>query len=168
MKGELMENIKKVVNNMLKFSTVLLFLVMVAVTIWQVIARYILQDPSSSTEEFVRFSLVWLSLLSSAYVVGTKGHLAITLLSDRLKYQQKIILEMMIQISFLVFSIFIMIYGGLRAVSISMSQISPALNIPMGLIYLALPVTGLFIIFYSSINIIELFKQNKRVSAKTD
>lgn len=156
-----METVKKYVDNILKFITVTLFLVMVAVTTWQVIARFILHDPSSSTEEFVRFGLIWLSMLSAAYVVGRKGHIAITLLSDKLEYTKKLVLDIIIQASFLVFAVFIMVYGGIRAVSISMAQISPSLSIPMGLIYLSLPVAGVLIIFYSSLNIVELIKERK-------
>lgn len=156
-----MASVKRFVDRCLEFITVTLFLVMVAVTTWQVISRYILNDPSSLTEEFVRFSLIWLSMLSAAYVVGKKSHIAITLLSDRLNYGKKLVLDIIIQTSFLVFGAMIMVYGGIRAVSISMAQISPSLNIPMGLVYLSLPVSGILIILYSTVNIITLLKQRE-------
>lgn len=154
-----MESLKRYMDRCLEFITISLFLVMVAVTMWQVIARYILNDPSSLTEEFVRFSLIWLSMLSGAYVVGKKSHIAITLLSDRLNHGKKLVLDIVIQTSFLVFGAMIMVYGGFRAVSISMAQISPSLNIPMGFVYLSLPISGALIILYSTINIITLIKE---------
>ncbi|PUZ30753.1 TRAP transporter permease DctQ, partial [Staphylococcus cohnii] len=63
-----MKLLKKAVDRFLELVVSLLFLVMVGVTTWQVITRYILHNPSSITEEFVKFSLIWLSLLSAAYV----------------------------------------------------------------------------------------------------
>lgn len=154
-----MESLKRYMDRCLEFITVTLFLVMAAVTTWQVISRYILNNPNSLTEEFVKFSLIWLSMLSAAYVVGKKSHIAITLLSDRLNHGKKLVLDIVIQASFLVFGAIIMVYGGGRAVSISMAQISPSLNIPMGLVYLSLPVTGILIILYSTINVITLVSE---------
>src|SRR5690625_6066752 len=78
-----MESVKRLVDRVLEVITITLFLVMVGVTTWQVISRYVLNAPSSMTEEFVKFSLIWLSMLSAAYVVGKKSHIAITLLRDR-------------------------------------------------------------------------------------
>lgn len=162
-----MEKVKKCVDKMLELITVTLLLVMVAVTTWQVITRYVLNSPSTATEEFVRFSLIWLSMLAAAYVVGKKSHIAITLLSDRLKERKKLVLDLVIQSSFLVFALVIMVYGGLRAVSITMTQISPSLSLPMGYVYLSLPVAGVLIIFYSSLNIIELLNMNKEKYSKS-
>lgn len=158
----MMESLKKYLDRSLEFITATLFLIMVAVTIWQVISRYILNDPSSLTEEFVRFSLIWLSLLSAAYVVGKNGHIAITLLSDRLQHDKKLILDIIIQASFLLFGAIIMTFGGYKTVAISIAQISPSLNISMGFVYLSLPVSGILIILYSALNIITLLKERNR------
>jgi len=156
-----MKNTKKYIDKILEFITVTLSLVMVAVTTWQVLSRYILQNPSTTTEEFIRFSLIWLSMLAAAYVVGKKNHIAITLLGDRLKHTKKLVLDTVIQCSFLVFAAVIMVYGGIRAVSLTMAQISPSLSLPMGLVYLSLPVAGILIIFYSCFNIVELLDEKK-------
>lgn len=160
-----MKNVKKYVDKTLEVITSTLFLVMVAATTWQVITRYILNNPSSVTEEFVMFGLVWLSMLASAYVVGKNAHIAITLLKDKLKDDRKqILIDVVIQTSFLIFASVIMLYGGIKAVSVTMPQISPSLGIPMGLVYLSLPVAGILMIFYSIINIIELVNERKKIS----
>jgi TRAP-type C4-dicarboxylate transport system permease small subunit len=135
---------------------------MVTVTMWQIISRYILNSPSAVTEEFLKFALIWLSMLAAAYVVGKKNHIAFTLLSDRLKNNKKLTVDIVIQTGFILFSAFIMVYGGVRAVSITMAQFSPSLQVPMGLIYLSLPVSGIIILFYSIHNLNELIKERKR------
>ncbi|MGC3794963.1 TRAP transporter small permease, partial [Enterococcus faecium] len=55
---------------------------MVAVVFWLVFSRTVLGNPNTVTEELVRFGLVWFAMLSSAYVVGQKAHLAVTVLSE--------------------------------------------------------------------------------------
>ena len=60
-----------------------------------------------------------------------------------------------LQLTFMAFSTWILIIGGLKISAISMLQISPALGIPMGQVYYALPIAGVLIIIYSVLNIID-------------
>jgi TRAP-type C4-dicarboxylate transport system permease small subunit len=158
-----MRNLKKSVDRIIEFLTCTLFVVMVAVASWQVLSRFILKSPSTFTEELLRYSLIWLAMLAAAYVVGKNQHIAITFLRDRLVENSKITLDIVIQSIFLLFAAVIMVYGGGRAVSLTMGQISPALHLPMGLVYLALPLSGVFILFYSTTNIIELLNKKKNI-----
>jgi TRAP-type C4-dicarboxylate transport system permease small subunit len=50
-----------------------------------------------------------------------------------------------------VFAAVVLIYGGYRLVSLTLttSQPSPALHIEMGYVYLALPISGFFIVIFS-------------------
>ncbi|OAS83425.1 MULTISPECIES: TRAP transporter small permease [Metabacillus] len=159
-----MRNLKKSVDRIIEFLTCTLFVVMVAVASWQVLSRFILKSPSTFTEELLRYSLIWLAMLAAAYVVGKNQHIAITFLRDRLVENSKITLDILIQSIFLIFAAVIMVYGGGRAVSLTMAQISPALHLPMGFVYLALPLSGVFILFYSTTNIIELMNKKKKIS----
>lgn len=163
-----MQKTKKYVDRTLEFVTGTLFAVMVAVTMWQVIGRYIFNNPSTVSEEFLRFSLVWLSFLAAAYALGKNSHIAFTLLRDRLTQKKKLSIDLAIQASFLAFATVIMIYGGGKAVSLTMEQISPSLNVPMGLVYLALPVSGIFVLFYSIVNLIDIFAGRKREVAQEE
>jgi len=160
-----LNKIKYYLDKIVEFITVFLFSLMIIITTWQVISRYILKNPSTTSEEFIRFSLIWLSMLAAAYVVGKKSHISITLFSDSLNSQKRKIIDAFIQFSFLIFAIIILIYGGLKAVSLTMGQISPSLNLPMGYVYLALPVNGLLIIIYSIINIINIFQDKRTINS---
>ena len=151
-----MVNFKKYLDKALELVCGSILVIMVLVVMWQVIARTILNNPSTLTEEFVRFSLVWLAMLASAYVVGKKSHLAVTLLSDNLNEKNQRILEMIIQVLFVLFAAIIMIYGGSKAASLTMSQISPSLGIPMGFIYLSVPVSGVLLLVYSLMNLFSI------------
>lgn len=161
--GDTMRYVKKSVDRVIEFLTCALFLVMIAVASWRVLSRFILKNPSTFTEELLRYSLIWLAMLATAYVVGRSEHIAITYLRDRLDEESANKLDIVIQVFFLLFSATIMVYGGAKAVSLTMAQISPALHLPMGYVYLALPLSGVFILFYSSINILHILNRKKKI-----
>lgn len=148
-------------NQLLEIIGAVLLLVMVSVVLWQVFSRTVLGNPNTVTEEFVRFGLVWFAMLSSAYVVGQKAHLAVTILSEKLTGTKSWVLEIVVQTLFLLFAAIIMVYGGLNAVTLTMGQLSPSLGIPMGYVYLSVPVSGCLIIVYSLINLINTFNNGK-------
>ena len=75
---------KMILNKVLEILGAVLLVGMVAVVLWQVFSRTVLGNPNTVTEELVRFGLVWFAMLSSAYVVGQKAHLAVTVLSEKL------------------------------------------------------------------------------------
>lgn len=150
-----MKAIRNGLDKVLEILGSVVLAVMILIVLYQVFARTVLNNPNTITEELVRFGLVWLSMLASAYVVGKKSHLAVTLLSDHLNGSNKRVLEIVVQLLFLVFAGVIMVFGGVKAVSVTMGQISPSLSIPMGYVYLAVPVSGVIMFVYSLLNLLE-------------
>ncbi|WP_157960365.1 TRAP transporter small permease [Marinimicrobium alkaliphilum] len=134
-------------------------LAMVAMTCWQIISRYLLGSPSTYTEEFLRFSLVWVSMIAMAYVAGLRKHVSFTLFSDKASVQWQRYWQVLIELAFLAFAIFILIQGGYKATSITMNQVSPSLGLPMGYIYSALPLAGAILVVYSVLNCIQLLTE---------
>ena len=43
---------------------------------WQIFTRWILKNPSTFTDEFLRYVLIWASMLGSAYCFYKDEHLA--------------------------------------------------------------------------------------------
>ena len=157
---------KMILNKVLEILGAVLLVGMVAVVLWQVFSRTVLGNPNTVTEELVRFGLVWFAMLSSAYVVGQKARLAVTVLSEKLTGKKSKILEVVVQSLFLVFASMIMVYGGWNAVTLTMGQISPSLSIPMGYVYLSVPVSGVLIIIYSLINLIDTLSNKPAIQEK--
>lgn len=146
-----MKKIKIILDTIIKWALVILMAGMTINVLWQVFTRFILQDPSSFTEELARYSLVWTGILSAAYVAGQKMHLAIDLLPLKLSGKKRIYLELVIQTCILVFAVLVMLIGGLRLVNITftLNQISAALQVRLGYVYMVLPISGFIIAFYS-------------------
>jgi TRAP-type C4-dicarboxylate transport system permease small subunit len=150
---------------MLSIILITLMAVMVIDVSWQVFTRFILQDPSAFTEELAGFLLIWIGLLGSSYALYTKAHLGIDIITSKLSGSRKQITQIMIHLIVVLFAVFVLVVGGIRLVNITLTleQISPAMSIPMGYVYLVLPVTGLLMIYYSFISIIHVIIKKEQV-----
>ncbi|VUS42857.1 TRAP transporter small permease [Klebsiella huaxiensis] len=153
-----MENFRKGLDRLLEIVCCLVLTIMVVVSCWQVISRYLVGRPSTITEELLRFMLVWISMLGMAYVAGKQQHISLTLLIDKVSANVRHWWTIVLQLTFMAFSAWILIIGGLKISAISMLQVSPALGIPMGKVYYALPISGVLIIIYSLMNIFDTLR----------
>lgn len=155
-----MKKIKKISDLFLIYITSFILLLMTGVGFWQVFSRYILNDASTFSEELLRYMLIWLSLLSAAFVYGKKGHIAITLLVSKFPKKIQNILQLIVDILIMLFAIIIMLLGGIRAMLITVSQTSASMDFSMGIVYGILPTSGAFIVLYSLFNIVDITKNN--------
>ena len=166
----MLERAKKRVDRLLEFVLAVLMGVNVLNVLWQVFTRFVLRDPSSFTGELARYLLIWVGLLGASYAAGKKMHLAIDVVLQTLKDKRKIAVEITIQIFIFLFSFLVMMLGGLRlvAITLTLNQISAALRIKLGYVYLALPLSGLLIMFYASVFILERFQapRGKKLEAE--
>lgn len=142
-------------------STVLTLLVLTVT--WQVVSRYVLGSPSTFTDEFSRFSLIWVGMLSSTYAFSQKAHLSIGLLETKLKKHKVAQLNIFIYLVAAIFIVFVMIIGGGQLALRTMTEISPSLGWPMGAVYLIVPITGIFNTLYLLIYVKESFEASKKL-----
>lgn len=124
-------------------------LVLVTCVTWQVASRYFLNAPSTVTDEIGRFTLMWFALLAAAYVLGQRRHLAIDLLvglkSGPLKRARATLLTALVAL----FALALLVGGWLLATkTLSTGQVTPTLRLPMGYVYLAVPVSALLMLIY--------------------
>jgi TRAP-type C4-dicarboxylate transport system permease small subunit len=156
----MLDRAKKTIDKLLELALIILMGANVLNVLWQVFTRFVLKDPSSFTEELARYLLIWVGLLGASYAAGKKMHLAIDVVLQTLKHKKKIWAETGIQVFILLFSFFVMVVGGLRLVTITLTlnQISAALRIKLGYVYLVLPLSGMLIMFYAFVFIIERFR----------
>ncbi|PWC13911.1 TRAP transporter small permease [Brenneria corticis] len=153
-----MNIIRKWLDKIIEVFGCCLIIVMVAIACWQVVSRYIFNAPSTFSEEFLRFSLVWLSVIGVAYVAGKHEHISLTLLLDKCPKKLTVGWNIVIQVVFILFAIYIMIIGGWRVSATAMMQISPSLQVSMGKVYYALPLSGVLTIIYCLLNIVDMLR----------
>lgn len=148
----MMNKLRAAVDTVLAWTLTVLMGLSVLNVLWQVFTRWVLQDPSSYTEELARYLLIWIGLVGSAYAVGLKLHLAIELLPEKLDGRRRTWLELVIQSVILLFALGVMVIGGqhLVALTLRFEQTSAALGLPLGYVYSVIPLSGAVIVFYAA------------------
>lgn len=131
--------------------------ILVLDVLWQVLSRYALASPSSFTDELAGFLLIWVGLLGAAYVAGQKQHLAIDLLLQKSSPANQKHLLRFINVCIALFALSVMVIGGswLVITRFQFNVNSAALQIPLGYVYLVLPLSGLLTLYYSIVFIIK-------------
>ncbi|MCR6098263.1 TRAP transporter small permease [Salipaludibacillus agaradhaerens] len=152
---------KSTLNYMVMIIASILTTILVFGAIWQVFSRYVLGAPSTFTEELLRFLLIWVAFLGATYAFGSNQHLAIVFLKNKLTGKKGVSLQIVIDVIVIIFIFTILVRGGYAIVDSTMGQLSPILRWPMGVIYAILPISGVLMIFYQLINIMERSKGYK-------
>jgi len=140
------------VDKILEVFLVIFMGTLVVNVVWQVASRYLLANPSAFTDELAGFLLIWVGLLGAAYVKGKNEHLAIDLLHEKLSPAKKTQLLIFINGLVIIFSVSIMIIGGIWLVytRFVLGQISAALQLPLGWVYMVVPISGLLMCYYAA------------------
>ncbi len=141
---------KRILDKTLGSILVLLLVLMVLAVLWQVFSRYVLNSPSSVTEELSRYLFIWIGILGAAYASGQQIHLAIDILHSKLNKANRMILRIFINLLIIFFSLTVLVIGGANLVYVNydLGQSSAALNIPLSYVYLVVPLSGILVIVY--------------------
>lgn len=128
----------------------LVAVVLVACVTWQVLSRYVMPTPSTVTDELGRFTLMWFSLLGAAYVLGQRRHLAIDLFAALPPGAGRRALSVTLTLLIAAFVILALLVGGGRLAlhTLQTGQITPSLRVPMGYVYMIVPLTGALMLVY--------------------
>jgi TRAP-type C4-dicarboxylate transport system permease small subunit len=139
----------------LRVLCVILFAALVLVVLWQVFTRQVVNQPSTWTTTVAQYLLVWLSLFGSAWVFSEKEHIAVDFFTRLLKIDRRRGTEIAVNVAILLFAVGVLVWGGARGVGLTWTQQIPGLPITIGMMYLALPVSGIITAFFAVHHIAE-------------
>ena len=124
---------------------------------WGVFTRYVLGEQAKWTEELARFLLIWVALLGAAVAFGQRAHLGVDYFIGKFDPEARKVMMVFANLMVLFFAAAIFVYGGWRMVAdtLAIGQKTPALQWEMGYVYLAVPISGVFMVIYSIENLIE-------------
>ncbi len=156
--------IRKSIDKALEWILVFLLSFLVIDVLWQVASRYLMKSPSSFTDELAGYLLIWVGLLGAAYVAGKGEHLAIDLLLQKSSPKRKLKLQMIISVVVILFAMAVLVLGGswLVYTRFYLSVKSSALGMPLGVVYLVLPVSGVLITYFEIDNIYNMVKTDRK------
>lgn len=158
-----MENMHKVRAGIMRVLVIVitcLFALMTVIGTYQIVTRYFFNRPSTVSEELLTYSFTWMSLLASAYVFGKRDHMRMGFLADKFTGPGRRYLEAAIDLLTFAFAGVVMVYGGISITKLTMIQTTASLRVPMGYIYVIVPVTGVLIMLFSLMNAADMLHRD--------
>lgn len=144
-----MKRLTTFLDHILEVALSIMVVLMVFGCVYQIFTRFILQNPSDWTEEFVKYVLIWTTMLGVPYAYGRDKHISIGFVTSTFTPKGLAMDKLFNDILILAISIVIMVAGGIMVTSNAAGQVSAALQIPMQVYYSGVPVSGVLMILYS-------------------
>jgi len=148
----------KAIRKTTEIVIIFLFVALVAIVFYQVVARYIFSDPPSWTEELARYCQVWIILLTSSICIRKGSHLAVDYFGHRfsvgIKRKINIVMSGLIVLYILVVTLF-----GWRLMVVGQYQLSPALQVKMSFVYVIFPLSGILMLLEAIIKTTGLIRE---------
>ena len=144
----------------MRFIMAVFMLALVLGGTWQIFTKMILNNPSTVTDEFLRYVLIWASLIGSAYCFYRDEHLSLDLVKDRVKGPAAIVLAVFIEAMILFFVCFVFIFGGFRLAMYAINN-SPVMHLSFHFLYSIIPLSGVFIVIARVLKYIQYFTEKK-------
>lgn len=155
-----MKKLDKILDNVMRFLMAVAMFALLAGGTWQIFTRWILRNPSTVTDEFLRYVLIWASMIGSAYCFYKDKHLALDLVKGRAKGAFNVFLSVFIEAAIVFFVGYVFVYGGWK-LTVNATNVSSVMRIPFKLLYSILPISGIFIILARVLKYVDLFLENK-------
>ncbi len=140
---------------------VLVTLVLTASIITRFIQPYLPEGINAQipwAEEVVKYSILWVTWLGSAVVIGERGHFALNLLTR--KYPNLKFLQIVYNASIFIVAGLFVYYGSIVAWNMRIQR-TPSLQLPKIYINIIVPIAGMLMILYT-IDAMRKRKQRKK------
>ena len=138
---ETLHTIRKWLDKIVGTICIFLFALMVVVGSYQIITRFIFNNPSTISEELLTYSFAWMAMLAPA---------------------QRKVLEIVLEVLVVAFAAIVLIYGGFNIMGLTMTQKTASLGVMMGQVYAVVPISGILIAIYGILNVVDLCKGYER------
>jgi TRAP-type C4-dicarboxylate transport system permease small subunit len=133
-----------------KYLCILLLVGIVVGTILQVFSRYVLQNPYMWTEELARTLGIWLVMIGAGVVLKNDDHVGFDLVPEKFQSLRRIFTAFVV----LAFSILV-IKPAYAHFHIALGRLSSAMQIPLWILYAAMPAGILNLFFWSLITLLD-------------
>jgi TRAP-type C4-dicarboxylate transport system permease small subunit len=120
-----------------RWLVILMLAAMAAIVFANVALRFLTDQSILWVEEVSRFLMIWMTFLGSGLVLRYGGHIGIDTLQEKFPARAAWIRAL---IFLLLFCFFVfMVWIGLRYASLTWGQTTPVMEVPVGAVYLAMP-----------------------------
>jgi len=143
----MLSRISRCCNQFAEWGCLALLVAMTVVTFAQVFFRFVIVHSLPWSEEFSRYASVWASFLGASIALKRGLHIGVQVFVAKLSTEKKRLIYLSTLVIITLFLV-VMIIKGFQMASFNMRQSSPAMRIPMGFPYLAIPVGSLVMVIH--------------------
>lgn len=120
------------------------------IVLWQVFSREVLSNSPSWSEESARILLVWIGFLGATIGFREGAHIAVTFLVDKFPGRLRAVIDRLVQVLLLGFGLFLIVQGTQFVIDARMATL-PGTGLPRSVSYLMMPVTGVMVVLYTTL-----------------
>lgn len=138
--------------------SIFILYVMTSIVLYQTIARYVFSTGLPWPEEVAKLLMVWIACFGAAILVYEESHIAVLFLLERLSVRVQLKLKICFFILIAFFATVLFYSGAIYAIRDGKS-ILPGSDIRFFWLYVPLPISGIFMLLYSSTLIARTIRQ---------
>ena len=146
--------IRGAVDRVIRWIIIFLMFFMTVTVSMQIVFRYVFNIPLGWSEEVARFSFVWVSFFGASALMRLQEHINVTVFVDRFPPRFRAGAVFVANLCGLICVYFFLI-GGIALTTNEWSQLAPAMQIPMGWVYLVIPVSAALMAVWMVLQTIE-------------
>ncbi len=141
---------------------VMTFAAMSVIVCMQVISRFFFSHSFQWAEEMGRYLFIWSTMLASACAVHSHLNIGVDILVNNIKGKAQFIVKLLAQI-FMILAVYILtVYGAEQTMDVySAGQTATSFPVSAAVLYLSVPVSGAMMLFYSTVQLLELILHGK-------
>lgn len=154
----LLHRVENFVLRVLEVVVMMLLAALVLDVLWQVVTRFVIGDPSKWTVELARYLIMWLAMLGAAVGFAHREHLGLDYFKLKLHPDGQRAMNVIVELVVIAFAGWVLLGGGTELVTevLASGQLTAALGVPMGAVYLATPIAGGCIVLFAAVDLLEL------------
>ncbi|HSB71642.1 MAG TPA: TRAP transporter small permease [Candidatus Methylomirabilis sp.] len=145
--GNVLSAAERAIQSVVRWVVIVLMLVMTLTVSMQIVFRYVFNVPLGWSEEMARFAFVWVSFFGASALMRVREHINVTIFVERFPPRLQAVAGFIANLCALV-CIYFFLVGGIALATNEWRQLAPSTEIPMGWVYLVIPIsTGLMAIW---------------------
>ncbi len=141
-----------------------ILLTMTLVVTLQVVCRYFLGASLVWSEELSRYGLVWITFLGGSIALKKRAHMALQALVDKLSPKPRKVVQIFTLFTIMGF-LTIATVKGVQLAIFNLKQHSPAMGVPMGVVYSAIPAGCLLMMVHAAEQLVALLRDGPALTS---
>ncbi|MCM3716303.1 TRAP transporter small permease [Alkalihalobacillus oceani] len=142
-----MKKIEHLFDRSVEWMVVLLFVAFSVIMFVNVVGRYVFNFSFVWSDEFIRYTFIWMILLGSGVAIKRKAHLGFDLIISKLPLKLQTFFVLLNDVLISIFLI-LFFFNGINLLKSAGMTPSPSMNIPMAFVYIVLPLSSIIMFIY--------------------